>query len=344
MEKFAVVWAFICALSATAYAQVGGEETPAIPQYRISPAYPVACQQMLGPDSPSQAVSVMFDVTDDGNTENARVRETSDECFNDAAIAAVRSWKYEPRRLGKRQVSQEDLEVTFTFILEEETQTQDFDARPLVRVPPHYPENCMRTAKSKESVTVEFDVTAEGKTANLSAVETTNRCLNQSSITAVEQWRYSPKIQDGEPVAREKVQTVMTYRLENSVSLPFRPAVMRKLESAQRLATGKKDPEAALTKLGDIENKYGDNFSPIEQSAFHQVRGVARIEAKDYAGALDDLRVVRQMSLGSQDGGKALQATIEKLEAALGVPPSPVQYVEQADDVEEEVSDTAETK
>ncbi len=313
------------------------EEIPATPRHRSPPAYPVSCQQVLGPDAPPQYVSVVFDVTRNGETDNVRIRETSHECFNDAVVAAARQWSYAPRQVNGRRASQEDLEVTLTFILEEPTQTEDFDARPLQRVPPVYPESCMRTADREESVMVEFDVTPEGDTENVSVLESSNRCLNGSAVASVKKWKYRPKIIEGGPVARKNVQTVITYFLDSGRSR-FRPGVSRRLIRAQNLIVKKDDPEAALEVLKEVEERFGDDFSDRELSAFHQVRGLARIKLEDYAGALDDFRIVRQLGAGSEDGLKAINETIAELERALGVSPV-IQSSESAEDAEPQINE-----
>ena len=138
MKNAATALAALMMLTGNALAQ--REETPATPRLQPSPDYPVSCQQELSPDAPAQYVSVMFRVNRDGETEDIRIRETTHECFTDGVVTAVRGWRYEPRRVGNLRVSQDDMEVTFTFLLEEPTKTTDFDARPIKRVPPRYPE------------------------------------------------------------------------------------------------------------------------------------------------------------------------------------------------------------
>ena len=44
-----------------------------------------------------------------------------------------------------------------------------------------------------------------------------------------------------------------------------------------------------------------------------------RIEAGDYAGALDDLRIARGLGVGTAAAAEAVDATIVQLEKALGI-------------------------
>lgn len=123
------------------------EEIPAKVISQSPPSYPRACELEAGASVEPVYVVAMYDVTDDGRTENIRVRETASPCFNDAVVSAVRRWRFDPRRVKGSRRAQEDLETRFTFLLTEETQTTTFDARPLVRVPPRYPERCAGRAK-----------------------------------------------------------------------------------------------------------------------------------------------------------------------------------------------------
>lgn len=90
----------------------------------------------------------------------------------------------------------------------------DRDAQPLVRIPPQYPERCMSRAKASESVLVQFDVTPDGQTTNISTVESSNSCLNRAAERSVERWKYQPKIVDNQAQWRRGVQTVVTFVLE----------------------------------------------------------------------------------------------------------------------------------
>lgn len=61
---------------------------------RISPIYPTRCE--LGA-ADVETVEVALNVTPDGTVAGARVATSSNSCFNDAALNAVRRWRFEPR-------------------------------------------------------------------------------------------------------------------------------------------------------------------------------------------------------------------------------------------------------
>ena len=102
---------FLSVLASSASA----EETLASPLDRDPPIFPQACVPADGQAMASQTVTVAFDLTDDGMPENVRAMESTDACFEDAAVAAVRRWQYEPRRVNGIRKPQTELETTFTF-------------------------------------------------------------------------------------------------------------------------------------------------------------------------------------------------------------------------------------
>lgn len=89
----------------------------------------------------------------------------------------------------------------------------DRDAQPLVRIPPQYPERCMSRASARETVLLQFDVTPEGTTTNISVIDSSNSCLNRAASRSVERWKYQPKIVDNKAEWRRGVQTAVTFEL-----------------------------------------------------------------------------------------------------------------------------------
>lgn len=89
----------------------------------------------------------------------------------------------------------------------------DRDAQPLVRIPPQYPERCMNRAAAEEVVTLQFDVTPDGQTTNIQAINSTNSCLNRAAVRSVERWKYQPKIVDNEAQWRRGVVTAVRFQL-----------------------------------------------------------------------------------------------------------------------------------
>ena len=325
------MWKLIANITALAFflapsAQAQSDnETPATPIRQTPPAYPEKCFVNVDDENTTHSVTVTYDVTRDGMPENVRVRESTDECFNDVAVAAVRSWVFEPRTVDGSRQPQTEMESTFKFVFDAQTQVADFDARPRLRVPPRYPDKCqgrgsstrIKSADKEEIVLVEFDITPDGRTDNIKVIDSTNSCFDASARESVEQWRYDPKIVDGEPAFRRGVQAQIKYVLGTGAADPedrMRRIVVRKLNKANKYI--QTDPERALAELEEIESKYGDDFTAAESAAFHQVRGYARIKIGDYRSALDDLRFARGRPV-SPETTEAIEKAIYFLEEEI---------------------------
>ncbi|MDT8449679.1 MAG: energy transducer TonB [Wenzhouxiangellaceae bacterium] len=85
------------------------------PLVRIPPQYPQRCMARA---EPRESVLVEFDVTPEGTVVNARVLESTNSCFDRAAMRAVERWRYNPKivdnvaepRFGVRHVIEFALE------------------------------------------------------------------------------------------------------------------------------------------------------------------------------------------------------------------------------------------
>lgn len=307
MMRLSVFYCAIAGVSMLASAAMAREAVT-----RTPPNYPAKCAPAADEVRGAHKVIVAYEVTRDGLTENIRVRETTDPCFNEVAVAAVRGWTFE------RASVSDELETTFTFVYEEPTDAEDFDAAPFLRMPPQYPVRCMNGAQSLEVVSLEFDVSPEGDTENIRIVDSTHKCLNKAAILSVEQWKYRPRIVEGKPVARPDVQTRISFELIEMGARPLpqhrvRRNVWRSIQEVQDDLDAGGDPQAALEELAEIEAAHGDGFTQPELAAFHTVRGRARLETGDYRGALDDFRSAQPYRRNPD----SLNPLIDQLERAV---------------------------
>ena len=79
---------------------------------RVSPIYPQRCE--LGA-ADVETVEVAFNVSADGLVSGARVSQSSNSCFNDAAIYAARRWKFAPKTVDGAARPAYDLRYSFRF-------------------------------------------------------------------------------------------------------------------------------------------------------------------------------------------------------------------------------------
>jgi protein TonB len=90
----------------------------------------------------------------------------------------------------------------------------DHDALPRVRITPEYPPSAQR--KGTEGwVRVQFSITATGAVRDAVVVDSDpQNVFDSAALRAMARWRYDPKIDDGVPVERVGMQTVIRFKLD----------------------------------------------------------------------------------------------------------------------------------
>lgn len=84
----------------------------------------------------------------------------------------------------------------------------DRDAIVVSRIPPQYPRSAKRR-KVEGWVKVAFSVDAEGKVSEVDVIDSQpDRVFDRAAITAIRQWRFKAKIEDGVPVDSRYSQTI----------------------------------------------------------------------------------------------------------------------------------------
>jgi TonB family protein len=84
---------------------------------------------------------------------------------------------------------------------------------PFVRVNPDYPPEAL-TEKLEGRVIVELTVTATGEVEDAHVVESTDARFDASALSAVQQWKYLPRIVAGKRAATENMRTMLTFQLQ----------------------------------------------------------------------------------------------------------------------------------
>jgi protein TonB len=93
--------------------------------------------------------------------------------------------------------------------------TSDRDVVPLVRINPDYPQRAL--SRGIEGwVQVQFTITETGSVADavVIAADPPN-VFDDAAIKAILRWRYNPKVEEGVPVSRIGMQTILRFNLEN---------------------------------------------------------------------------------------------------------------------------------
>ena len=91
----------------------------------------------------------------------------------------------------------------------------DRDAVPLVRIDPIFPRKAALEGKEGQ-VRVKFDITPVGEVSNVKIVwAKPPRLFNQAAKKTIYQWKYKPKIVDGEPVVQKGIEVLLNFKLRN---------------------------------------------------------------------------------------------------------------------------------
>jgi protein TonB len=85
----------------------------------------------------------------------------------------------------------------------------DRDAQPLVRIPPIMPPRAEKSGHCK----VKFNVSPDGAPFDVETTYCTQSLFSRPTVRSVQKWKYNPKIQDGRPVGRRGVESIIRFRL-----------------------------------------------------------------------------------------------------------------------------------
>lgn len=172
-------------------------------------------------------------VDEDGNVQNAKLADCANctSTLADAALEAVKSWKYQPTVVGGKPVAVSSwIAFRFQFVIEpsveiltkSESSTPSreairprklrlssgvADANLIHKVQPEYPQEA-KADHIQGDVVIQCLIGKDGSIVN-SRVVSGHPLLARSALDAVRQWKYRPYSLNGEPV---EVETTITIR------------------------------------------------------------------------------------------------------------------------------------
>jgi TonB family protein len=185
----------------------------------VAPLYPEDAKKA----GVSGVVILEATVDGEGNVTDARVLRSA-PMFDDAALAAVRQWKYEPTLLNGAPVPVL-MTITVNFQLKaSETPPADPDApvpigggvtepRRIKYVDPVYPSDAKKDHITG-MVIIEAIIAKDGTVKNTRVLKSAGAPeFEQSALEAVRQWAYDPTKLDGVPV-EVKMTVVVNFVLK----------------------------------------------------------------------------------------------------------------------------------
>jgi TonB family protein len=179
--------------------------------YKVNPIYPPLAirARVMG------SVGLKIAVNEEGLVTDVQVID-GHPLLTDAAVNAVRQWRYSPTTLNGKPVSV-IATVTVVFNLGDTPppntiggNNPDIGSKLIRRVEPVYPELAKRSRVSGK-VILEISVNEEGVVTDAQAIDG-HPLLNDAAVDAVRQWKYSPTLMNGKPVPVKATVTVV-FRL-----------------------------------------------------------------------------------------------------------------------------------
>jgi TonB family protein len=174
-----------------------------------------------GVDSGEARISISVDR--DGNLKDSLVTAYTEREFADAALAAIKRWRYKPAKAGGIPMASRcdllfefrnagvivqtlpgaELRRIYFSTMNERFQYKPCQLRDLDRIPTpvHVVSPLVNPDEKLHSVTVEFFIDEKGL-VRMAAVprEEADNIYAAAAVAAVEQWRFEPPVRKGEPV------------------------------------------------------------------------------------------------------------------------------------------------
>jgi TonB family protein len=185
--------------------RVGGDVSPPRPLTRVEPIYPPEARRARV----AGMVILEMVINERGEVENARVLKPMPFGMDQAALDAVRQWKFEPATIDGTPVK-----VLFNITISFRPSEEPASDQGLTVVPakiagpdPIYPREA-RAAGAQGTVTLLVSISAEGAVTDVAVSSGVSPELDAAAVAAVRQWVFSPGQRDGIAVASKHVVTI----------------------------------------------------------------------------------------------------------------------------------------
>ena len=207
-----------------------GQNTNPAPIDTTTPVYP----ESLIDSGLDGVAKIKFTVNEKGLVEDADVLEATKPEFGEAALVALKQWRFKPATVDGEPVSKK-VSIPFQFtasienklnarigrkvyqeITADKVRPRDLDERPVVvkRVRAPYPPQLDGTGVD-ERVTVEVTIGPDGLVYNPDITKVQQPVFLLPALVAASQWEFEPPLKDGKPVYCAFEMTVWVYEGES---------------------------------------------------------------------------------------------------------------------------------
>lgn len=190
--------------------KVEGEVKPPKIMKKVNPKYPEEARR----EKVEGVVILGARIDKEGQVSRVIVQKGMDPFLNQAAVDAVKQWKYEPMIIKGKSV-EALFTVTVRFALKgKKIATKEIDPHPpklIKKVNPVYPEEA-RKSKIQGIVLLGVKIDEKGDIINVEVLRSESSLLNKPAVDAVKKWKYEPFYSKGKPVPVDFVVTV-SFRL-----------------------------------------------------------------------------------------------------------------------------------
>ena len=200
----------------SAMAPVPAKATPPRVASRQAPVYPYS-QRRRGFTG---TVEIAFVVDSRGRVQDAEVLRSNNPAFNDAAVTAVRAWRFDPGMVDGRPVNTRmTVPIIFDFsgddaqqpgaVKPASRQAQQqlpeelrYDVAPRSRamITPVYPYSLLQSGTTGKATAV-FQIDAEGRVVGVKVAEATHPEFGLALAAAVERFQFDPALKEGKPTS-----------------------------------------------------------------------------------------------------------------------------------------------
>ena len=202
MLRLTAVFIGACLFGTSSFAAT----VPATPIERATPPYPLEAGGVEG------AVIIGFTIGADGHVKDATVTESMPPgTFDAVALAAVSTWRYNPRTEDDRPVEQPGNTIRLHFKQDDESPYQ------LVYAPrADYPLDAWR-AKQQGWVKVEVSLSPFWTVYDTRVVDSQPpKVFDEAAVNALRTWRFAPVIANGKMTMPGKVTITVPFTMTNA--------------------------------------------------------------------------------------------------------------------------------